>query len=260
MKVVILCGGQGSRLREETEYRPKPLVEIGGRPILWHIMKIFAHSGYQDFVMCLGYRGWMIKEFFLNYDEMTADLTIGLGRPNELEYHDRHNEQGYRVTLANTGLETMTGGRVHRVRRYVDGDTFMVTYGDGVGDIDVKKLVEFHHSHGKIATVTGVRPTSKFGVLELDSRGLVEAFTEKPKMDGWSSAGFFVFNRRIFDYLEDDEACILEGEPLATVAAAGEMVAYQHEGSFHTMDTYREYMMLNELWDSGEASWRVWSS
>jgi glucose-1-phosphate cytidylyltransferase len=258
MKVVILCGGLGTRLREETEYRPKPLVEVGGRPILWHIMKIFAHNGLREFVLCLGYRGNMIKGYFLNYEEMTNDMTINLGRPGDLQYHGRHAEEDFCVTLADTGQETQTGGRVKRVQKYVGGDTFMVTYGDGVGDVDIRALLAFHKSHGKLATVTGVRPLSKFGALELGSEGDVRAFAEKPRSEGWSSAGFFVFKRQVFDYLKGD-MCVLEHEPLQRLASEGQLVAYRHEGCFYTMDTYREYVQLNQLWNSGSPPWRVWS-
>jgi glucose-1-phosphate cytidylyltransferase len=260
MKVVILCGGLGTRLREETEYRPKPLVEVGGKPILWHIMKIFAHHGQREFVLCLGYRGNMIKDYFLNYEEMNNDMTINLGRPGDLQYHGRHTEEDFSITLAETGQETQTGGRIKRVQKYVGGDTFMVTYGDGVGDIDITSLLAFHKRHGKLATVTGVRPLSKFGALDIDKDGDVRTFAEKPRSDGWASAGFFVFNRQVFDYLRSDDECILEHDPLQRLAAEGQLVAYRHEGSFFTMDTYREYVQLNQLWSSGNAPWRVWSS
>lgn len=258
MQAVILCGGQGTRLREETEFRPKPLVEIGQRPILWHIMKLYAHHGFHDFVLCLGYRGWMIKEFFLNYEAMNSDVTIALGRKHCITYHDLHGEQDFRVTLADTGQETMTGGRVKRVRRHVEGDTFLVTYGDGLSDIDIRALVDYHHGHGKLATVTAVRPTSRYGVLELDGDDRVSSFTEKPRLDGWASAGYFVFNRRVFNYIDDGPDCILEREPLMRLAAEGQLMVYKHTGFFFAMDTYREYKLLNELWDGGCAPWRVW--
>ncbi len=258
MKVIVLCGGQGTRLREETEYRPKPLVEVGGRPILWHIMKLFAHHGHRSFVLCLGYRSHMIKEYFLNYEALTNDFTISLGRLHAVHYHDAHQEQNFTVTLADTGLNTMTGGRVKRVQKYIKGDTFLVTYGDGVGNVDVQALVEFHRSHGKLATVTTVHPQSRFGVLNVTDNGAVKCFAEKPQLDGWASAGFFVFDRRVFDYLDGDD-CILEREPLERLAAEGQLMAYRHEGFFFAMDTYREYLVLNELWASGRAPWMVWS-
>jgi glucose-1-phosphate cytidylyltransferase len=259
MKVILLCGGQGTRLREETEFRPKPLVSVGGRPILWHIMKSFSHSGLREFVVCLGYRGNMIKEYFLNYEAMTNDFTICLGKQHEIEYHDEHTEQDFRVSLADTGQETMTGGRLKRVQRYVDGDTFILTYGDGLADVDIRKLIEFHHSHGKIGTVTTVQPTSRFGILDVEDDGRVTKFAEKPQASGWASAGYFVFNKRIFDYLEgESDDCILERRPLERLSADGELIAYRHNGFFFAMDTFREYQYLNELWNSGKAPWKTW--
>jgi glucose-1-phosphate cytidylyltransferase len=257
IKVVILCGGLGTRLREETEYRPKPLVDLGGRPILWHIMKLYAHYGLREFVLCLGYRGNMIKEYFLNYEAINNDVTICLGRHNHIIYHGAHQEQDFHVTLADTGLDTMTGGRVKRVENYVDGDIFMVTYGDGVADLNIRALVDFHNSHGRLATVTTVRPISRFGILDVDGGGKVLNFAEKPQLGGWISAGFFVFNRRFFEYLGRNN-CILEKDPLERLACEGQLMAYQHRGFFFAMDTYREYKYLNELWDSGKAPWKVW--
>jgi glucose-1-phosphate cytidylyltransferase len=257
MKVVILCGGLGTRLREETEFRPKPLLEIGGRPILWHIMKTYAHRGFREFVLCLGYRGNMIKEYFLNYEAMNNDFTICLGHESRIRHNGLHTEQGFEVTLADTGLNTMTGGRLQRVRKYINNETFMLTYGDGVADIDVARLVEFHKQHGKIATVTTVTPTSRFGIVEMGDRGQVLQFIEKPKTEAFASAGFFVFEPGIFDYLEGDD-CILERVPLQRLAADGQLMAYEHEGFFYAMDTYREYEFLNDLWAKGQAPWKVW--
>ena len=257
-KVVILCGGQGTRLREETEYRPKPLVEVGGKPVLWHIMKHYAHYGFTDFVLCLGYRGQMIKQYFLDYEAVNNDLTICLGRRNEIQYHGAHEEQDYRVTLAETGLETMTGARLKRVEQYLDGDTFMLTYGDGLSNVDLRKLLAFHQEHGKLATITTMHPVSRFGVLGMNADGRVRSFTEKPQTDDWASAGFFVFDRRVFEYLSMDPSCVLEREPLQRLAQDGQLVAYRHEGFFYAMDTYREYLYLNGLWDSGHAPWAVW--
>ena len=258
MKVVILCGGQGTRLREETEYRPKPMVEIGGRPILWHIMKLYAQAGFRDFVLCLGYRGSMIKEYFLNYEAMNNDFTVCLGRQHQVAYHEEHPEQDFNVTLADTGADTMTGGRVKRVQKYVDDDIFMVTYGDGVADIDIPRLLAFHKAHGRLATVTTVRPLSRFGVLETDAQGEVSRFMEKPQLDGWASAGFLVFNKKVFDYLGGDD-CIMEQEPMARLASDKQLMAYHHEGFFFAMDTFREYQYLNNLWDAGKAPWKVWA-
>jgi glucose-1-phosphate cytidylyltransferase len=257
VKTVILCGGLGTRLREETEFRPKPMVQIGGRPILWHIMKIYDHYGFRDFVLCLGYRGDLIKEYFLFYEAMNNDFTICLGAKNQITYNGVHGEQDFRVTLADTGLETMTGGRVKRIEKYIDDEVFMVTYGDGVADLNVRALVDFHRAHGRLATVTTVRPISRFGVLDVDHSGRVVNFAEKPQSDAWISAGFFVFNRKIFDYLSGDD-CILEREPLEHLVREGQVVAYRHNGFFFAMDTYREYKYLNELWESGQAPWKVW--
>jgi glucose-1-phosphate cytidylyltransferase len=257
LKVVILCGGLGTRLREETEFRPKPLVEVGGRPILWHIMKIYAHHGLRDFVLCLGYRGQMIKEYFLNYEAMNNDFTICLGRQHRIAYHDAHGEQDFQVTLADTGAETMTGGRVKRIEKYVTDDAFLVTYGDGVADIDIRALLDFHRRHGRLATITTVHPFSRFGQLDVDDEGHVREFVEKPQLQGWASAGFFVFDRRVFDYLGGDD-CVLEREPLERLAAEGQLMAYRHGGFFYAMDTYREYEYLNELWAAGRAPWKVW--
>jgi glucose-1-phosphate cytidylyltransferase len=258
MKVVILCGGQGTRLREETEYRPKPLVDVGGRPILWHIMKLYAHYGHQHFVLCLGYRGHMIKEYFLNYEAMNNDFSICLGKQHRIDYHGAHQEQDFCVTLADTGVDSMTGSRVKQVQKYTANERFMVTYGDGVSDVDLAKVLKFHESHGKLATITTVRPFSRFGVLELGDKGNVEAFAEKPQMEGWASAGFFIFEPAVFDCLNADPSCILEREPLERLAKENQLMAYRHEGFFFAMDTYREYLYLNELWHKGEAPWAVW--
>ena len=256
MKVVLLCGGLGTRLREETEFRPKPMVEIGGRPILWHIMKLYAQSDFRDFVLCLGYRGNMIKEYFLNYEAMNNDFTICLGRESQIRINDVHSEQGYQVTLADTGPSTMTGGRVKRIQKYIDDDTFMLTYGDGLADLNIARLLEFHKSHGKLGTVTAVTPRSRFGVLEMN-KNRVMSFLEKPQTEGLASAGYFVLNRKVFDYLGGDD-CIFEHEPLERLAREGQLMAYKHEGFFFAMDTYREYEYLNQLWAKGEAPWKVW--
>ncbi len=254
MRVVILCGGLGTRLREETEFRPKPLVEIGGRPVLWHIMKLYAHHGQRQFVCCLGYRGSMIKEYFLDYEAMNHDFAVRLGKAHEIRLYGAHEEQDYEVTLAETGLGTRTGGRVKRAGRYLGGERFFVTYGDSVADVDIGKLLEFHRAHGRLATVTTVRPTSRYGVVDLDGDRVVR-FREKPEVEGWVSAGYFVFEPKVLDYLDDD--CVLEAEPLERLAAEGQLVAYRHTGFFHPMDTYRDFQALNELWERG-APWRVW--
>ncbi len=258
MKVVVLCGGLGTRLREETEFRPKPMVEIGGRPILWHIMKMYAHAGHRDFVLCLGYRGNMIKEYFLNYEAMNSDFTIALGRDSRIAYNNEHGEQNFKVTLADTGQSTMTGGRVHRIKKYIDDDNFLLTYGDGLSDIDLGRLIKFHKSHGKIATVSAVVPSSRFGIVDTSDDGRVLKFVEKPRSESRVSAGFFVFRRDIFRYLGGDD-CILEREPLERLASEGQLMAYEHNGFFYAMDTYREYEYLNNLWAQGQAPWKVWN-
>ena len=258
MKVVVLCGGLGTRLREETEFRPKPMVDIGGFPMLWHIMKMFSYYGQKDFVFCLGYKGEVIKDYFLRYEEHCSDFTISLGaKRHPIIYHDEHTEQGYRITLSDTGADTMTGGRILRIKRYTDADPFIVTYGDGLADVDIGRLMEFHKSHGKIATVTTVRPVSRFGMIEVNTKGRVVKFAEKPQEEGWMNAGFFVLDRRVFDYLDGD-GCIFEREPLERLAADGQLMAFRHKGFFFAMDTYREYKMLNELWATGKAPWKVW--
>jgi glucose-1-phosphate cytidylyltransferase len=255
-KVVLLCGGRGTRLQEETEYRPKPMVEVGGRPVLWHIMKLFAHHGLNRFVICVGYRGEMIKDYFLDYEAWSNDFTLTLGEPGSVAFHDGHTETGWEVTVADTGDETQTGGRVKRIERYLDGDTFMVTYGDGLSDVDLTKLLAFHRGHGKLATITTTRPLSRFGIVDMDENQVVRRFREKPQGDDWVSSGFFVFQREFLEYLDAD--CILERAPLERLASEGELVAYQHDGFWQPMDTYREMLMLSEMWETGKAPWAVW--
>jgi glucose-1-phosphate cytidylyltransferase len=257
LKTVILCGGLGTRLREETEYRPKPMVDVGGKPIVWHIMKVCAHFNLSDFVLCLGYKGQMFKEYFLSYEALNNDFTIDLGRKSRIEFHGHHDEQNYSVTLADTGAETMTGGRIKRIRKYVGDDPFVVTYGDGLADVNLSALIEFHRSHGKIATVTAVAPPSRYGVLKIEGDNRVSRFMEKPQQESRVSAGFFVFNPAIFDYLGGDDT-VLEHAPLERLAREGELMAFRHDGFFYSMDTYREYLALNEMWNSGSAPWKVW--
>ena len=258
MKVVILCGGMGTRLREETEYRPKPMVQVGGRPILWHIMKIYAHYGFKDFIICLGYKGDMIKEYFLNYEAMNNDFTIPLGNYNNIQYHSNHQERDWFVTLADTGEEAQTGARVKRIENYIDGDLFMLTYGDGVANINIKELVEYHKSHGKIGTMTGVHPSSRFGEMVINNNKVV-MFNEKPQVkEGLINGGFFVFNKKFLKYLKEDDNCYLEKEPLENLAADGELMVYPHEGFWQCVDTYRELELLNNLWKSRNPPWKVW--
>jgi glucose-1-phosphate cytidylyltransferase len=257
MKVVILCGGLGTRLREETEYRPKPMVPIGGRPILWHIMKIYAHFGHREFILCLGYKGEIIKDYFRNYHWNTSDVTLRLGAKPQITYHNTHDEEDWTVTLLDTGLETQTGGRLRRALPHVDADTFLFTYGDGLTNSDINASVRFHQQHGKIATVTAVNPSGRFGELALDGQTIV-GFHEKPeKENAFISGGFFVLNKRIGDYLDGDD-CILEKRPMEQLTCTGQLKAFCHRGYWQCMDTYREHEMLKKLWNTGEAPWKIW--
>ncbi len=260
IKAVILCGGQGTRIRDVADDIPKPMIRIGERPILWHIMSIYARFGVKDFVLCLGYRGWTIKEFFLNYDAIVSDLTVSLGRRDETAHLGSHPEEDWNVTLAETGLASQTGHRLFRVRKYLESSPlFCVTYGDGVADVDIDRLLAFHREHGRVATVTGVRPTGRFGVMKLDEEhGLpfVRDFHEKPQSaEGVINGGFFVFDHRLWDYLSDEPGEVLEQAPLQKLAAAGELVMYEHTGFWQPMDTYREYRLLNDMWSAGNAPW-----
>jgi len=256
--VVILCGGQGTRLREETEYRPKPMVEIGPQPILWHIMKLYGVHGLDRFVLCLGYKGWEIKQYFLRYQEMHCDFTIALDGGAALAIHNDAGSLSWRVTCAETGAESATGSRLWRVRDYLQVPTFCLTYGDAVGDVDVGKLLAFHRAQGRIATVTGVHPTSRYGEMRVEGEKVLE-FDEKPTLaEGVVSGGFFVFERRIFDYLDDDPDLFLEQKPLQRLARDGQLAVYLHEGFWHPMDTYRDYLHLNDLWKRGETPWKIW--
>jgi glucose-1-phosphate cytidylyltransferase len=256
MKVVILAGGLGTRISEETDIKPKPMVEIGGKPILWHIMKMYSHDGFNEFIICLGYKGYVIKEYFANYFLHQSDVTIDLQK-NSLEIHQSKAEP-WKITLVDTGLNTMTGGRIKRIRDYVGSQTFMLTYGDGVGNVDLKSLLELHRSKKKLVTVTSVQPTGRFGALNLDAGGRVLSFEEKPKGDGsWINGGFFVVEPGVFSYITSDET-IWEKEPLEKLAAEGQMVAHLHKGFWQPMDTLRDKMYLEKLWSSGKAPWAVW--
>ncbi len=256
MKVVILAGGKGTRLAEETSTRPKPMIEVGEKPVLWHIMKTYSHHGFNDFVICLGYKGYLIKEYFSNYFLHNCDVTFDM-RSNEMHVHQNVNEP-WRITLVDTGSETMTGGRIKRVSEYLGDETFMLTYGDGVADVDVRKLVDFHRSHGKQATVTAVQPLGRFGAMGVTPEGGVSTFQEKPVGDGsWVNGGFFVLEPAVLDYLPSDET-VWEREPLEQLAAGGELVAYRHQGFWHPMDTLRDKRYLEDQWESGQAPWKVW--
>jgi len=253
MKTVILCGGLGTRLREETEFKPKPMTAIGNKPILWHIMRYYSSFGFKDFILCLGYKGEVIKDYFLEYDLVNSDFTIRLGTKKIKRHSVFHDESDWQVTLAETGLQTMTGGRIKKIEKYISSRTFMLTYGDGLANIDIKALLKFHKERGKIATVTAVRPIARFGELSVDG-DLVEAFREKPQIgSGWINGGFFVFERKFFDYL--DEECVLEKEPLERLAREKQLAVYKHAGYWKCMDTYRDFEALNHEWASGRPGW-----
>ncbi len=261
MKTFILCGGLGTRLREHTETRPKPMVEVGGRPILWHIMKTYAHYGITDFVLCLGYKGDMIKEYFVNYESRNCDFTVTLGPGGAVEVHgSRHDEDGWRVTLCDTGEDAMTGARIKRAARYLadDEQTFCVTYGDGLVDLDLRKVMDFHTSHPGIATMTAVRPPSRFGELRHDD-GRVIAFSEKPQVSaGLINGGYLVLDRAFLEYLSPDSECVLEQDGLERCAADGLLFVHEHHGYWQCMDTYRDWLSFEQQWNSGRAPWKVW--
>ena len=258
MQVVLLCGGQGTRIRGEVANVPKPMIPIGGYPILWHIMKIYSHFGHKDFICCLGYKGWDIKQFFLNYQAFTSDFKVTFNKSTEIHYPKMHDEAGWTVTLAETGEAAQTGARVQRIKKYIKGKDFMLTYGDGVGNVDIEALVKFHKKHGKAATLTAVMPPGRFGDLELDG-SRITSFKEKPQISGAViNGGYFVLSKKVFDYLDDREDLIFEREPLSRLAADGQLMAYRHDGFWLPMDTYREYQMLEKMWAKGEAPWKVW--
>jgi len=256
LKVVILAGGLGTRISEETHLKPKPMIEIGGRPILWHIMKTYSHFGFNDFVICLGYKGYSIKEYFHNYFLHNCDVTFDV-RTQSMEIHQNPVEP-WRVTLADTGQETMTGGRVKRIRKYVDNEPFMLTYGDGVGNVNITELVDFHFKHGKLATVTAVQPLGRFGALQIDEGDEVSSFQEKPDGDGvWINGGFFVLQPNVFDYIAGEKT-LFEREPLQNLAEDHQLRAFRHQGFWQPMDTLREKNLLEDLWQKGQAPWKVW--
>lgn len=254
-----MCGGKGTRLREQTESVPKPLIEIGGKPVLWHIMKIYSHYGFNDFILCLGYLGHKVKEFFLNYNDWRAsDLLLHVGGQEAKRYRYRSRpRERWRVVLAETGEETNTGGRIKRVEPYIKGETFMVTYADGLANIDLRGLVKYHQSKGKVGTVTVLNPVSNYGILEFEKSGTIVHFREKPKLEVWINGGFFVFRRKVFDYLTED--CVLEREPFERLAKDRQLVAYPHKEFWASMDTYKDAEELNRRWNQGDAPWKVWA-
>jgi len=257
MKVVLLAGGYGTRIAEETDIKPKPMVEVGGKPILWHIMKMYSQHGFNEFVILLGYKGYYIKEYFANYFLHQSDVTIDM-QTGKMEVHNNSSEP-WKVTLVDTGLDTMTGGRIKRAQHHIGNEPFLLTYGDGVSDIDITKSVEFHKSHGKSVTMTAIQPEARFGNLDIDSDMNIKRFIEKPKTEaGWINGGFFVCEPKVFEYLSENENCIFEQEPLQNLTLDGEMMAYKHRGFWQPMDTLRDNQKLNKLWKENKAPWKVW--
>ena len=256
MKVALLAGGLGTRMREETEFKPKPMVEVGGKPVLWHIMKNFACHGYTDFVILAGYKAWDIKQYFHSYLLSNQDFTVSLGDPSSIRYHGKNNEADWTVTVVDTGLDTPTGGRLVKARRHLGDSTFICTYGDGLASVDVSKLVELHSQEATTATVTVTQPFSRFGVVETSGTAVL-SFREKPQIESSVSIGYFVFEPEIFAYLAEDS--VLENEPLDSLAQRGEVSAFRHSGFWQPLDTYREYQAFNKMWSSGNAPWKTWS-
>jgi glucose-1-phosphate cytidylyltransferase len=257
MKVVILCGGLGTRLREETEFRPKPMVPIGERPILWHIMKFYAHYGFKEFILCLGYKAEMIKEYFFHYQWHSSDITLQLGPKPQITYHNQHAEVDWKVTLLDTGMTTQTGGRVRRALAHIPDDEFLLTYGDGLCNVPIPELIKFHRKRGGLATLTAVRPSGRFGELGISGEA-VTSFMEKPENEaGYINGGFFIVNKKIGQYLYDDNT-VFESGALASAADAGKLNAYKHDNFWQCMDNPREMEILNRLWNTGQAPWKVW--
>lgn len=259
MKVVILAGGFGTRISEESYLKPKPMIEIGEQPILWHIMKEYSHYGFNEFVICLGYKAYIIKEYFADYFLHTSDVTFDLAK-NQMTVHNNYSED-WKVTLVDTGLNTMTGGRIKRIQKYVGNETFMMTYGDGVSDINIKELVKFHKSHGKLATMTAVNVGQRFGVLVTDNQNNITAFREKQSADGsLINGGYMVLEPKVFDYITEGDSTVFEKKPLEKLAKDNQLVAYEHKGFWQCMDTQRDKMQLEEMWNNGNAKWKVWEN
>lgn len=256
MKVVILCGGKGTRMREETEYRPKPLVEIGGKPIIWHIMKIYSFYGFNDFILCIGFKGDMIKQYFLDMVWRNNDFTLHTYGKRDIEFHTIE-EENWNINLIDTGVETMTGGRIKQIEKYIDEEEFMLTYGDGLGNVNVNDLLAYHRSKGKLATLTGVQPISPFGVMQVEN-GMVKSFKEKPVLDDRVNGGYMVLNKKVFDFIPQED-CIFEQETLSKLAEHGELVIYEHQGFWTAIDTFKDVQRVNDIWHTGEKPWKVWS-
>ncbi len=256
MKVVILCGGQGTRLKEETEYKPKPLVQVGDMPILWHIMKIYSNYGYKEFILCLGYKGQMIKEFFMNYEWVNNDMTLDLKKGREWITHVRYEIPDWKITFVDTGSNSMTGSRIAQIKDYLDEDEdFFLTYGDGLSDQNIGELLKFHKKSGKIGTLTMISPPSRFGVLKYDDENRVYSFREKPRLDGFINGGFCVFNKKIFKYISKDPSCVFEQQPLKSLAKDGELMGFKHQGFWFAMDTYKDYLDINDMCAEGNTPW-----
>lgn len=257
MKTIILAGGWGTRLGHLSEVIPKPMVQIGGKPLLWHIMKVYSHFGFNDFIIALGVKGEIIKEYFYNFEALNSDFTVNL-KTNQISYHNKHNEADWKVTLVDTGLNTLKGGRIKRVEKYLDADINMLTYGDGISNININSLIEYHKNHNKILTISGVNAPSRFGELN-EKDGIVQSFTEKPQMSvGLVNGGFMVFNRKLLEYLNEDEKCDFEYGPVETLAKSGEVMVYKHVGEWDCMDHERDVQYLNKLWAEKNAFWKVW--
>lgn len=257
MKAVLLAGGLGTRMREETEFRPKPMVEVGGKPVLWHIMKILSSQGINDFVIATGYKSEYIKNYFYNYSSANMDFTLTLGKKDQIIFHGNHNEDDWTVSVVDTGLNSMTGGRIKRVQDYVGDAPFFCTYGDGIADVDIPALINFHKQHGLSATMTVTRPRSRFGVVDIDEHGVIGKFREKPQLDDWVNIGYFVLEPTVFDLIEGDQS-VFEDLPLHTLASTSDIAAFKHHGFWEPMDTFRESQLLNELWNAGNPPWKIW--
>ncbi len=260
MKVVILCGGLGTRIRDVADNIPKPMIPVGGYPILWHIMKYYSLFGHNEFILCLGHQGNVIKEFFLNYEINISDFTINLGNKESISFHNKIEEKDWIITFAETGEKAMTGARVRKIEKYLgDDQTFMLTYGDGLSDLDIKELISYHHNHGRVLTLTGVRPSGRFGEIKCTDEGVISEFNEKPQSaEGRINGGFFVCNRRIFDYLDSNEDLVFEKDPMMKLVKEKQLMQFNHDGFWQPMDTSREYILLNKLFENNNAPWKKW--
>jgi glucose-1-phosphate cytidylyltransferase len=260
MKVVILCGGQGTRIRDVADNTPKPMIPVGNYPILWHIMKYYSLFGHNEFILCLGHQGNVIKDFFLNYEVNTSDFTIKLGDQDSLYFHNKIDEKEWKITFAETGEKTMTGARIRKIKKYIEEDqTFMLTYGDGLSDVDINKLISFHYSHKRVLTLTGVRPAGRFGEIKCTDEGVISEFNEKPQAaEGRINGGFFVCNYRLFDYLDNSDDLVFEKDPMMRLVNDKQLMQFNHDGFWQPMDTYREYILLNSLFEKNQAPWKIW--